>query len=182
MCAIVRGCTEDFCACLSLSVPPWGHAHSALTDATGCPLRAPSLRMGTSNPDDRVGGSAERGGAHVTPARGCDASAPVDERRTGRVAGSPMGSPEESTAVRPTHPHGGDGPSGPHEGKSTSQGNDRPRTAAVRSRLPAMTGRGTAASSASSPGPATQAPEFTANDCARLFQVITADENRSSVE
>jgi len=84
--------------------------------------------------------------------------------------------------VRPTHPCGGGRPSGLHEGESTSQGNDRLRTAAVRSRLPAITGRGAVTSSASSPGPATRAPDFTANDCARLFHFMTADENRSAVE
>jgi len=48
-----------------------------------------------SAPDDRVGGSAVRGCAHVTPARAGDTSAPVVDSRTGRVAGSLMGSPEE---------------------------------------------------------------------------------------
>jgi len=84
--------------------------------------------------------------------------------------------------VRPTHPCGGGRPSGLHEGESTSQGNDRLRTAAVRSRLPAITGCGAVTASASSPGPATRAPDFTANDCARLFHFMTADENRSAVE
>ena len=72
----------------------------------------------------------------------------------------------------------------------------RPARTNVHPRLKAMTLRGlqfalTAASnygawssstSASSPGPATQAPDFAANDCARQFHVITADENRFAVE
>jgi len=50
MCAIVPGCTKVLRAGLSLAVPPWGHAQTALTDATGCPLRTPSRRIGTLVP------------------------------------------------------------------------------------------------------------------------------------
>ena len=66
--------------------------------------------------------------------------------------------------------------SGPPEGATVA--NDSPSPVASRSRPPSIRGRRAAAS----PGSSSRSPEFTANDCARLFHVMVDRQCRSAVE